>query len=177
MPNTLTITCVNDRFATIKFSPLEHTPTALSKKYSWSGTWIKWHRWRHNTQILSMPATQRNRWWTFRAAIVILRDRLSPFATFALSLDISRLNIHNLCTKEKEMNKKKQSWRYALLRFVAEERIWNSHCLLTHSYLYFLTRVQQNTVLFPFKFTSWLTEALWSSVLFSQRNRLRRGNK
>ena len=177
MPNTLTIPCVNDRFATIKFSPLEHTPTALLKKYSWSGTWIKWHRRRHNTQILSMPATQRNRWWTSREAIVILRDRLSPFATFALSLDISRLNIHNLCTKEKEMNKKKQSWRYALLRFVAEERIWNSHCLVTHSYLYSLTRVQQNTVLFPFKFTSWLTEALWSSVLFSQRNRLRRGNK
>ena len=40
---------------------------------------------------------------------MILRDRLSPFATFALSLDISRLNIHNLCTKEKEMNKKKKT--------------------------------------------------------------------
>ena len=61
MPNTPTITCVNDRFATIKFTPLEQTPTALLKKYSGSGTWIKWHRRRHNTQILSMSATQRHR--------------------------------------------------------------------------------------------------------------------
>ena len=61
MTNTPTITCVNDRFATIKFTPLEHTPTALLKKYSGSGTWIKWHRRRHYTQILSMSATQRHR--------------------------------------------------------------------------------------------------------------------
>ena len=27
-----------------KFSPLEQTLTASSKKYSWSGTWIKWQR-------------------------------------------------------------------------------------------------------------------------------------
>ena len=33
-----------------------------------------------------------------------IADRLPPFATFALSLDISYLNIHNLCIKEKEMN-------------------------------------------------------------------------
>ena len=32
-------------------------------------------------------------------------------------------------------------------------------------------------MLFPFKFTSWLTEALLSSVYFSQRNRPRIGNK
>ena len=76
---------------------------------------------------------------------MILRDRLSPFATVALSLHISYLNIHNLCIKEKEMNKKKKTKKqlrtYALLRFVAEERIWNSYCLVTHSYLYSLPGV------------------------------------
>ena len=46
--------------------------------------------------------------------------------------------------RERKWIKKKQLWRYASLRFVAEERIWNSHCLVTHSYLYSLTRVQQN---------------------------------
>ena len=46
--------------------------------------------------------------------------------------------------------KKKQFWRYVLLRFVAEERILNSHCLVTHSYLYSLTRVQQNTFFIHF---------------------------
>ena len=53
-PNTPIVTRVNDRFPTIKFSPLEQTPTASSKKYSWSGIWIKWHRRRCSTQILPM---------------------------------------------------------------------------------------------------------------------------
>ena len=55
-PNTLIITCVNDRFPNKKFSPLEQTLTALSKKYLGLGAWIKWHRRRHSTQILPMLA-------------------------------------------------------------------------------------------------------------------------
>ena len=41
----------------------------------------------------------------------------------------------------KKEKTKKQLRTYALLRFVAEERIWNSYCLVTHSYLYSLPRV------------------------------------
>ena len=37
----------------------------------------------------------------------------------------------------KKEKTKKQLKTYALLRFVAEERIWNSYCLVTHSYLYY----------------------------------------
>ena len=57
-PNTPIITCVNDRFPNKKFSLLEQTLTASSKKYSWSSAW----RRRHSTQILPMSATQRHQW-------------------------------------------------------------------------------------------------------------------
>ena len=40
----------------------------------------------------------------------------------------------------KKEKTKKQLRTYAL-RFVADERIWNSYCLVTHSYLYSLPRV------------------------------------
>ena len=46
-PNTPIITRVNDKFPTITFPPLEQTPTASSKKYSW-------YRRRCSIQILPM---------------------------------------------------------------------------------------------------------------------------
>ena len=62
-PNTPIITWVNDRFPTIKFSPLEQTPTASSKKYLWSGIWMKWHSRRHSNQVL--PGKTRTYLWAF----------------------------------------------------------------------------------------------------------------
>ena len=60
---------------------------------------------------------------------------------FALSLDISQWNIYNLCIKRGKWIKKKQLRRYASLRFVAEEHIWNSYCPVTNSFLYSWARV------------------------------------
>ena len=74
--------------------------------------------------------------------------------------------MHN---REGKWINKTQLRRYASLRFVAGEHIWNSYCLVT--IVIYIPKVGFNIeqfYIFPFKFTSWPTESFDNYVIQSK---------